>query len=297
MLSKERFNEIMQAESNLVGCELESLMALEGEKRQHVLTEAMAYSLLAGGKRIRPILTRAFCRACGGDDGLAMPFACALEMIHNFSLIHDDLPCMDDDELRRGRPTNHVVFGEDIAVLAGDGLLNMAFETALKNARTPAHITVEALKILAECTGVYGMLGGQVIDLQSEGKSVDMDTLLTMHRLKTGALIRAAALMGCTVAGASAQQICGAEAYAKGIGLTFQIIDDILDVTSSTEELGKPVGSDAENQKTTFVTLLGVEEARRQAQMHTEAAVEALQAFGGDEFLETLAYSLLNRKK
>lgn len=224
--------------------------------------EAMRYSAANGGKRVRPILTLEFARLCGLEVRAALPFACAVEMIHTYSLIHDDLPCMDNDDMRRGKPSCHIEFGEDTALLAGDGLLTLAFEVMLRE-YDPKCISprsaITAAALLASNSGVNGMIGGQVIDLMSEGKTIDIETLRTMDRLKTGALIDAACRMGCVIAGAPREKLDAAGSYAAALGLAFQIVDDILDVTGSTEELGKPVGSDAENKKSTYVSLLGLD--------------------------------------
>lgn len=257
----------------------------------HRLLEAMRYSLLDGGKRIRPLLVLEFCRICGGDAQKAIPFACALEMVHTYSLIHDDLPCMDDDDMRRGRPSNHNVFGENLALLAGDALLTLAFETML----APESVTqvgagraAEAAGVLARAAGAHGMVGGQVIDLASEGQQVPLETLQTMDECKTGALILAAAEMGCILAGASEEQKQAAGQYASTIGLAFQIVDDILDVTGTTEDLGKKAGSDAENQKSTYVTLLGLEQARQTVCDLTKKAIGALEIFEEQEVKKDL---------
>ena len=263
--------------------------------------DAMRYSLLAGGKRIRPTLLLEFCSLCGGDAAAALPFACAVEMIHTYSLIHDDLPCMDDDDTRRGRPSNHMVFGEDIALLAGDALLSLAFDTMLCEksvCKVGAARAVRAACLLAKASGAYGMVGGQVIDLQHEGKPVDVSLLREMDSKKTGAMIVAAAKMGCTLAGSTEPQIKAAEQYAKKIGLAFQIIDDILDVTANSEEFGKPVGSDAENKKSTYVSLLGLSKSRQLAETLTEEAIDSLQLFEGDtSSLISFARSMVVRKK
>lgn len=266
---------------------------------QKNVVEAMEYSLMAGGKRIRPTLTLEFCRVCGGDVQAALPFACAIEMIHSYSLIHDDLPCMDDSDLRRGRPANHIKFGEDIALLAGDGLLTLAFETAL----SPESIQyvgsqkgAEAAYLLAKAAGSEGMVGGQVIDLQHENQHAPIEILLEMDRKKTGALIQAAVQMGCAVAGAPEKQREAAKKYASCVGLAFQIRDDILDVISDPETLGKPVGSDDKNEKSTYVSLLGMEKAQQLVDELTEKAVESLSAFSDDTgFLKEFAESLANR--
>ncbi len=226
--------------------------------------EAMRYSLLAGGKRLRPMLVLAACEVMGGKREEALPFACAIEMIHTYSLIHDDLPAMDNDDYRRGRPTNHKVYGEAMAILAGDGLLHHAMETmAAACVKAPSAERAEAMRAIAHGAGIYGMLAGQAADVALEGKSLDVKTLDYIHLNKTAALIRGALEAGALLGGAEAETVKGFGLAGQNIGLAFQIIDDILDVTSTTEELGKPVHSDEKNQKTTYVTLFGVEEARR----------------------------------
>ena len=264
------------------------------------LLQAMRYSLLAGGKRIRPILVLEFCGDCGGDQESALPFACAVEMIHTYSLIHDDLPCMDNDATRRGHPSNHIVFGEAQAMLAGDALQAMAFETMLSPdsiAAVGARRAAAATGILAKAAGAYGMAGGQMIDLQSEGKRISADTLIQMDECKTGALICAACQMGCVLAGAEEQKLHAAEKYAKAIGLAFQITDDILDVEGEQSLLGKPVGSDLGNGKSTYVTTLGMEKARLLVKELTGEAVSAIECFGtGGEYLRSFAVQLSSRK-
>lgn len=268
---------------------------------QKNLFSAMRYSLLAGGKRIRPVLLLEFCGLCGGDQEAALPFACAIEMVHTYSLIHDDLPCMDDDAMRRGMPSNHVVFGEAQALLAGDALLTAAFETML-SARSINGVGAEkaaaAAGALAKAAGAYGMAGGQEIDLESEGQKVSADTLLKMDECKTGALIRAAAKMGCLLAGAGEKEILSALTFAKAIGISFQIVDDILDVSADTEALGKPAGSDAENGKSTYVSVMGMENAKNTVEELTQTAISALNVFGKDaEYLKEFAKGLAARKK
>ena len=261
-----------------------------------VVSQAMRYSVENGGKRIRPALLLEFCRVCGGDYKKAVPFACALEMIHTYSLIHDDLPCMDNDDFRRGKPSCHIAFGEEYALLAGDALLTLAFETAMKS-NLSAKITVKAAKELAKAAGVMGMVGGQVLDLQNEGKKVGVSDLQKTDELKTGELIRAACVLGCVCAGADDKKIAAAEKYAHDIGIAFQIVDDILDVTSDEETLGKPIGSDEENQKSTYVSLLGIEKSRKTAEELTLNAQKALDAFDGDvSSLKDFAEKLKNRK-
>ena len=263
-----------------------------------VVLEAMKYSLMNGGKRIRPILTLEFCRMCGGDIDDALAFACAIEMIHTYSLIHDDLPCMDNDTMRRGKPSCHVAYGESYALLAGDALLTYAFEYATKSALalTDPQCAVEAIKILSSCAGISGMIGGQVIDLKSEGKSVSLDTLQTMDSLKTGALIKAAALMGTVIGKGSPEQKEAAVRYAENLGQAFQIVDDILDVTADEAVLGKPVGSDKESGKSTYVSLLGLEKSQRIADELTQQAIQSLDAFQDSGFLIELTKSLASRK-
>ena len=265
------------------------------------VVSSIEYSLSAGGKRIRPFLTLEFAKLCGGSEENAMPFACAVEMIHTYSLIHDDLPCMDNDDLRRGKPTNHKVFGEAVALLGGDGLLTLAFETVLSERAVELNgyeKCVKAGRALAKYAGVNGMIGGQMIDLESEERAVPLEILQVMDENKTGALIASACVMGCISAGASDEQIKAAKNYAMDIGIAFQIVDDMLDVTSDTATLGKTVGSDRENNKSTYVSLLGLDECRRISIELTEKAVESLKAFEGDtEELKKFAYYLCDRKK
>ena len=262
-----------------------------------ILPQAQSYSLMAGGKRIRPVLTLAFCRLFGGDPQAAMPYACALEMIHTYSLIHDDLPCMDNDDLRRGKPTCHKVFGEAIALQAGDALLTDALALCAENPRQSAAANARAVSMLARAAGSRGMVGGQVLDLlgEREESRPDFDTLRLMHRLKTGALIRVAATLGALAAGVSEDDPCMLDAatYAEGIGMVFQIVDDILDVTGSEAELGKNIGSDAEEGKTTFLSFFTVEEARAYAERLNAEACQSLQKYENNEFLIRLAEYLL----
>ena len=261
------------------------------------VVDSMRYSLLLGGKRIRPVMTLAFCQLCGGDAELALPFACAVEMVHTYSLIHDDLPCMDDDDLRRGKPANHKVYGEAMALLAGDGLLTKAFETALAFSG-PAADAVRGAKILAQCAGAAGMVGGQCIDLNSEGQDVDLNLLAEMDQGKTVALISAACQMGCAAAGAGEEALENARRYAEGVGMAFQIRDDILDVLGDAAILGKNVGMDSARDKRNYVSLLGVEEAQKLVDSFTAQAEEALQSFPGDTtFLGDLARFLATREK
>ena len=254
--------------------------ALDGSlapERPESLREAMRYSLLAGGKRLRPILCLAACELAGGEAELAMPTAVALEMIHTMSLIHDDLPAMDDDDLRRGRPTNHKVYGEAVAILAGDALLTRAFE--MVSLRSPGVPPDRLLKVVGELSlvaGAPGLVGGQVVDLESEGKDVDLDTLEYIHLHKTGALLSACVITGATIGGADEELISALRVYARGIGLAFQIIDDILDITASSEVLGKTAGKDLVADKTTYPKLLGLEESRRRADVLVGEAKDVL---------------------
>ena len=256
--------------------------------------EAMAYSLEAGGKRLRPMLALEFCRLAGGEPEKAMPFACAVEMIHTYSLIHDDLPCMDNDDMRRGKPSCHKAFGEATALLAGDALLTKAFEM-LSKAELPPERIVKAAAILSRCAGIDGMIGGQAVDLLNEAQAPDFDILELTCRLKTAALLQAACLLGTAAAG-NDQMTDKAREYGLNLGLAFQIVDDILDVTGDSALLGKPVGSDAENGKTTFVTLCGPEKARELAEKYSRGAVEVLAQIPGSEDLSRLTEQLLLRK-
>ena len=261
--------------------------------------EAMTYACAAGGKRIRPVLTMEFCRLTCGETARALPFAAAVEMIHSYSLIHDDLPCMDNSPMRRGKPAVHMAFGENMAVLAGDALLNRAFEILLRPSEcgaVTAKQTLAAASALAEAAGIAGMVGGQTIDLRYEGQPVDLSLLETLQRGKTAALLIASCVMGAIIGGGTPEQIEAARQYGENIGLCFQIVDDILDVTSTPEQMGKPTGSDAQNQKATYVSLLGIEEATKLAQQRTAAAIEALSPYGRDkDGLCSLAQALLRR--
>ncbi len=260
------------------------------------MLEAMEYSLSNGGKRIRPMLVLEFCRICGENPEKAIPFAVALEMIHTYSLIHDDLPCMDDDDMRRGKPSSHRVFGEANALLAGDGLLTLAFETALSAKGMSDYQKAQAGLILAKAAGCAGMIAGQVMDLANEERQASLDEVAHTDKLKTGELIMAAASLGCIAANADEAKISAAREYCSDIGLAFQIVDDILDVTSSSEILGKPVGSDGENGKSTYVSLLGLEKSKALADELTEKAKAALSVFGDEkEFLYLLADKLADR--
>lgn len=262
------------------------------------LYEAMNYTISDGGKRIRPILLIEFCKLFGGDLKHALPFACALEMIHSYSLIHDDLPCMDNDDMRHGKASNHIVFGESTALLAGDGLLTMAFKTVLSSetiALVGSEKAAEAASVLSECA--MEMVDGQSIDLMTEGKSVSVEELESMYMGKTVALIKAACLIGAITAGADEEQISAAEKYAIGIGMAFQIKDDILDVTSSAEKLGKNIGIDSQNDKRNFVTMFGVERSEKYVKTYTESAKSAICVYKGSEDLVAFADKLAQRDR
>ena len=264
---------------------------------QKNLIDAMNYSLEAGGKRIRPVLVYAFCNALGADYKKASAPAAAIEMIHTFSLIHDDLPAMDNDDFRRGKPSCHKAFGEAMAILAGDALCMLPFEVIADDEVLTPEQKIRLVSCLAKGSGREGMGGGQVIDMENEERSdVDEANLRNMYHHKTGQLIAVSCMMGCICAGADDEKIKAAADYGFKLGLAFQIIDDSLDVTSTTEELGKPVGSDEEENKTTFVTLYGVEKAQEIANNITEEALGCLEKFGNDAFLTELTEMLLKRK-
>ena len=259
------------------------------------LAEAMRYSLLAGGKRIRPMLVLEFCRICGGDIDAAMPVACAIEMLHTYSLIHDDLPCMDDDELRRGRPTNHVVYGECTATLAGDALQAESFGTILRSG-LPAGRKARCAEYLADAVGLDGMCGGQFLDMLGEGKTLSEQELTDINSRKTGALLTAACRMGVAAGGGSAAQLEAASLYGAAIGAAFQIRDDMLDVLGNEQELGKPIGSDAEEKKNTYMAICGAERCAQMIEKLTAWAKTALsEAFEDTAFLCALADSMAVR--
>lgn len=270
---------------------------MDGPHRE--LLEAMRYSLLAGGKRVRPVLTLKFCEAACGRMEPALDYACAVEMLHTYSLVHDDLPCMDNDELRRGKPTCHMVYGEWLALLAGDALQAAAFERLAGSKRTSPAANGKACAILAGAVGRDGMCGGQYLDIVDEGRAVDLDRLTRTHLWKTSALLEAACLLGLTACGVepAGEQWPAARDYARELGLAFQIRDDMLDVESTAEELGKPIGSDAGNGKTTFVTLYGLDKCAQLVAEHTRLAKRSVSgAFDRPEFLCALADSLAERK-
>ena len=256
------------------------------------LAEAMRYSLLAGGKRIRPMLVLEFCRISGGSVEQALPVASAVEMLHTYSLIHDDLPCMDDDDVRRGKPTNHKVYGEAIAVLAGDALLTAAF-SYLAKADLSAEARIRAVEILSQCAGELGMVGGQVLDIEGEQKVCTAQQVLDIETRKTGALICAACMLGVIAADGNAVQLKAAETFASNLGLAFQIRDDMLDVIGDQQALGKAVGTDQD--KNTFVQLYGLETCEHLVREHTQKAIAALDAFQENGYLIDLAHSLIDR--
>lgn len=293
------FNEELNRRTEEIERLLEGYLPQESGFQKTVL-EAMNYSVRAGGKRLRPLLIAESFRLFGGEGKAAEPFMAAMEMIHTYSLVHDDLPAMDNDEYRRGRKTTHVVYGEAMGILAGDGLLNYAFETALRafdidpgNQGIP-----EALKVLARKAGIYGMIGGQSVDVQSEGQALSREKLDFIYRLKTSALIEASMMIGAILAGAGEEQVKKIEQAASDVGLAFQIQDDILDVTSTVEVLGKPIHSDEKNHKTTYVTLEGLDKASADVERISMRALDTLADIGRrNEFLEELIRYLVSRKK
>ncbi len=269
----------------------------EHEKNpQSLIYDAMDYSLFAGGKRLRPVIMLMVCDMLSGDEREVMPFACAMEMIHTYSLIHDDLPSMDNDDYRRGKLTNHKVYGEAIAILAGDALLNKAFETVTSAHYKNTGSAMRAMEVLCKSSGTEGMIGGQTVDIESEGKKISPEELLYLHSLKTGAIIRSSGVIGAIMSGADDEQIDAVDAYCKNLGIAFQIQDDILDVLGNEETLGKATGSDDANEKTTFVTLYGIEKSKEAVENYTNKACGALSMFGSAaEPLTALAHLLVGR--
>ena len=268
---------------------------------QKIIMEAMAYSLLAGGKRLRPMMMQETYRMFGGTSGAIEPFMAAIEMIHTYSLVHDDLPAMDNDDYRRGRKTTHIVYGEDMGILAGDALLNYAFETAFKAFILEPEESLmigRALSILGEKAGIYGMIGGQVIDVKETGHEVPKEVLDTIYKLKTSALIEASIMIGAVLGGASCEEVKIVEKVAENVGIAFQIQDDILDVTSTSEVLGKPIYSDERNDKTTYVTLVGLGKAQELVEEKSREAIELLQSLPGEnKYLEELLVQLIHRDR
>ncbi len=275
------------------------LPAIEGN--QKVVIDAMHYTFKAGGKRLRPMLMEETFRMFGGEGTVVEPFMAAIEMIHTYSLVHDDLPALDNDDYRRGRKTAHIVYGEDMAILAGDALLNYAFETACKALDAEgadASRIAKALRVLSAKPGIFGMIGGQVADVAWTGQQINLEQLLFIHRLKTSALIECSMMIGAILAGADEEQVDSVEMIARNIGIAFQIQDDILDVTSTTEELGKPVGSDEEQGKVTYVSLKGLEEAKKDVETYTMEAINTLEALPYENpFLRELLLFLIHRNK
>ena len=289
---KTDFDVLFNKYKDLVESYLDSNCFNYADEPQTVLFDSMRYSLLAGGKRIRPILVLDFCRMCGGKWEDALPFAAAVEMIHTYSLIHDDLPCMDNDDYRRGRLTNHKVYGEATAVLAGDALLTAAFT---RIARTPftAETRIRAVDVLSECAGELGMVGGQILDMQSEERQCTEQEVIDIQSRKTGALIKAACLLGVLAGNGAEQQLDAAAKFADNLGLAFQIRDDMLDVIGNQETLGKAVGVDA--TKNTFVQLYGLQRCDALVKHHTDIALNALNSFKDNAFMKELATSLTQR--
>jgi len=265
---------------------------------QKIICEAMEYSLSAGGKRLRPMLVLEFARLCGDDYKKYLEIACCLELVHTFSLIHDDLPCMDNDDFRRGRPSCHKIYPESIALLAGDALNTLPFEIITDKAVEgviSCETAVKLVNVLSKAIGVNGMIGGQVIDIEAENRRISLDELNTLQSLKTGALIKASCVMGCILANRD-DLIPFAESYADCVGRAFQIVDDILDVEGSFEELGKPIGSDSESKKSTYVTILGLEKSKEISEKLTKDALDVLENFDDTEFLKDVTKYLLVRK-
>lgn len=295
---------------NYKNMKLEKVQEIEGILQKYLpeqtgyqkqIMEAMEYSLMAGGKRLRPMLMKETYALFGGTEEVVEPFMAALEMIHTYSLVHDDLPAMDDDDYRRGRKTTHVVYGEAMGILAGDALLNFAFETAAKAFTMFPEKSLQigkALQVLGKKAGIYGMIGGQVVDVASAGQSVSKEVLDFIYELKTSALIESAMMIGAILAEASEEDVIKVESIAKNVGIAFQIQDDILDVTSTSEVLGKPVLSDEKNEKTTYVTLVGIEKAKEYVEQISNEAIGMLDGFEKkNEFLGELLKELIHREK
>lgn len=288
-------NDILNEKITIINEELSKYLP-KIENAQKNIYDAMGYSLFAGGKRLRPVIMLLVCDMLGGKTKDVLPFACAMEMIHTYSLIHDDLPAMDNDDLRRGKPTNHKVFGEAMAILAGDALLNKAFEIVSSAEYENQKNALKAISILSNSSGTEGMIGGQVVDIESENKSISSDELLYLHSLKTGAIIRSSGVIGAVMSNAKDEEINAIDNFCYNLGIAFQIQDDLLDVLGNSELLGKNTGSDKENQKTTFITLFGVEKSKQAVSEYTQKAISSLGIFAGKEnMLKELAYHLINR--
>lgn len=267
---------------------------------QKTVIEAMNYSMQAGGKRLRPIFMLETARLFGGAEKDVEPFMAAMEMIHTYSLVHDDLPAMDNDLYRRGKKTTHAVYGETMGILAGDGLLNFAYETMSKAVLSSCNMknAAKAMKVIAEKAGIYGMVGGQTVDIENEGKELSLETICFIHQLKTAALIEASMMAGAILADAGEEEIAMVEKIARNVGIAFQIQDDILDVTGTMEVLGKPICSDEKNNKVTYVTLMGLEKSKQQVEEYSEEAMNLLEQLGGNhEFLKELIQILIHRQK
>ena len=289
-------NELLNSKIEIIDNELRKYIS-PCDNPQKLIYDAMSYSLFAGGKRLRPVIMLMVCDMLGGIEADVLPFACAMEMIHTYSLIHDDLPSMDNDDLRRGKPTNHKVFGEAIAILAGDALLNKAFEITSSHCYKNPKNVLKALSILSTSSGTEGMIGGQVVDIEAESKTLLENELLYLHKLKTGAIIRSSGVIGAVMSGADEAQIKAIDEFCLNLGIAFQIQDDILDIMGNQELLGKPVGSDNENNKTTFVTLFGIEKSKEAVDEYTFRAISALDIFSDKaQPLKDLANYLINRK-
>ena len=292
----ENFKEIWTARAELVEENLQREL-YDTPCIDEKILQAMEYSLLSGGKRIRPVLLMAAADAISNEGEKFLPVACAVEMIHTYSLIHDDLPAMDNDDHRRGKLTNHKVYGDAMAILAGDALLTLAFEVITRQ-EAPPQTLINVVREIATAAGISGMVGGQAVDIQSEGKKLNLRTLRQMHLAKTGALFRAAIRSGAILAGASEEKLNALTQYAENFGLAFQITDDILDATGDEKTLGKPVGSDKRNKKSTYVTLMAPDEARILADLTVETAIDALKIFGDEaDFLRELVEFLIKRDK
>lgn len=293
------FKDQIKEYSKMINIKLDELLPAEDGYAKS-LYKSMRYSIFAGGKRLRPILALATCRLVGGNIEDVVEYACAIEMIHTFSLIHDDLPAIDDDDYRRGNLTNHKVFGEATAILAGDGLLNTASEIMIKTAMQKGEKEIqylEAMKEIVSATGVHGMIAGELVDIESEGRAIDEETLKYMYANKTGKFIIAPIKAGAIIGGGSGIEIEKLEQFAKCIGLAFQIRDDILDIIGDQEKLGKDIGSDEENEKSTYVSIYGIEESKRKVKELSDIAIESLSIFGEKaEFLVQLARYLVNRE-
>ena len=295
-MNEETMLKQLEQDIKLINGSMEDYIPLASDGQREVV-RAMKYSLQNGGKRIRPVLVLEFCRMCGGKVEEAIPFACAVEFLHTYSLIHDDLPCMDDDDMRRGKPSCHKMFGEATALLAGDALLTHAFE-AIASADLSDKKIAAAVALLAQNAGVGGMIGGQVLDLKYESQAdPTISELLTVHKLKTGALISASCLLGCIAAGADENAMAAASKFAYALGVAFQIKDDLLDVLGDEEVLGKPVGSDEDKNKTTYVTMVGERKAQKDVEALTEKALSYLKAFENNAFVSAIAEYLIDREK